>query len=213
LAFTLGANVPGIRYLAANHYRLAGLISEATLNHLVPEGPLKGKSLALVLASNLEGIALLAADNHRLAGLISEATMNHVVQEGTHKGKSLALSLASRLEGIALLAANNYRLARLISEETLTQVVQEGPHEGKSIASLLTANGWQGVERAEAAEAAAPVDISEPKPVKRKSDRLEENQNKKNRQLAASSVSSHGIFSPVDTAPTRSDAHAPNSLP
>ncbi len=213
LALLLASFSEGRNLLAANNHPLAGLISEATLNHVVQEGPNKEKSLALALAYSSEGMALLAANNHRLAGLISEAMLNHVIQEGPNKGMSLALALASSSEGMALLAANNYRLAGLISEAILTQVIRAGPNQGKSITSLLTANGWEGVERVEAAEAAVAVGILEPKSVKRKSDYLEENQNKKNRQLAASSASSQGIFSPTDTVPTRFDTHAPNSLP
>ena len=48
----------------------ASLITEATLNYTLEEGPDKGKSVAYFLARSGEGRALLAYDNHALGKLI-----------------------------------------------------------------------------------------------------------------------------------------------
>ena len=119
----------------------ASLITEATLNYTLEEGPDKGKSVAYFLARSGEGRALLAHNNFALGSKISAETLNHIIEEGYHdEGYSVAYWLATFPTGRAMLywlkilKHNNYQLGSKISAETLNHIIKKGEQKGKSVA-------------------------------------------------------------------------------
>ena len=118
VAFWLAATVEGRKILALNEARLAKLISENTLNHVITQGQPIGESVAFWLAATVEGQNILALHEGTLAKLISEDTLNHVIRQGQFAGASIAFALAATGEGQNILALHERGLAKLISEDT-----------------------------------------------------------------------------------------------
>ena len=87
IAFLLAGKREGRAILRADEsFRLAKLINQNAMNHVIEEGLYGGQSVAYCLAGKREGRAILQADDFRLAKLINENCLNHVIEKGLYKG-------------------------------------------------------------------------------------------------------------------------------
>ena len=126
LACAMAKTLEGMALLSANNYSVASLITEDTLNWVIPEGDYKGSTLAFFLSMSRKGREILCAV---LAMKITEKTVNQKVLAGVHRGRLLASKLMSVPDGLPLLAVNDYKLAGFVSKVAFNQLItfDEGP--------------------------------------------------------------------------------------